>query len=248
VLLFLHGGGERGDLPEDLDYLLVLGPLYEAWIQKRDLPFVIVSPQLPLFGRETIDGYLQDRDRSKIPKRLEDGVPPRSPAFRTSGPMSGEPADHDLPYGASGLPEGWPRLEEDLLKILDRTLEEERADRNRVYLTGVSYGGFGVWYIASRHPERFAAIAPVVGWGHPDLMPPLAESRLPIWAFAGGRDRGIRARHFYPGLNTLERLGHREVRFTVEEDMGHDVWARVYAGHDLYDWLLSHRSSDRTER
>ena len=47
--------------------------------------------------------------------------------------------------------------------------------------------------------------------------------------------------HFFAGLNELERLGHPDVRFTIHEDMNHDVWERVYGGQDLYDWLLLHR-------
>ena len=108
-------------------------------------------------------------------------------------------------------------------------------------MTGLSYGGFGTWNLASRHPERFAAIAPVAGWGHSDLMAPLAERQMPVWAFAGGRDRTIWTKHFFTGLNKLEELGHEDVRFTIHEDRGHDVWRRVYAGDDLYLWLLTHQ-------
>ena len=129
------------------------------------------------------------------------------------------------------------------MKLLDSSLERFSIDRERVYLTGLSYGGFGTWYLASRHPRRFAAIAPVVGWGHPDLMAPLAERRMPIWVFAGGRDKAVEVEYFYSGLNELERLGHREVRFTIHEDAGHDAWKRIYAGRDLYDWLLTHSLS-----
>ena len=117
-------------------------------------------------------------------------------------------------------------------------------DPQRVYLTGLSYGGFGTWALASRHPQRFAAIAPVVGWGHPELMPPLAERQMPIWVIAGGRDASVPAQYFFAGVNELERLGHESVRLTVHEDAGHDVWKRVYAGRDLYDWLLSHTLAD----
>ena len=241
VLLFLHGGGERGDGKEDLDRVLALGPFYEAWIQKRDLPFLIVAPQLPLFGRDQIDPYLKNRDRSMMPRRLEVGVPARPTEFRTRGPLSGAPAEPALPYDATGLPDGWPRCEGDLLLVLDQVLGARLADPTRVYLTGVSYGGFGTWHLASRHPERFAAIAPLVAWGHPDLMPPLVARQVPLWVFAGGRDRVMPIRFFYPGLNALERAGHEQVLFTVHEDMGHDVWARVYSGNDLYEWLLSHR-------
>lgn len=241
VLLFLHGGGERGDGKGDLDHVLALGPLYEAWVQRRELPFVIVAPQLPMFGRDRVDDYLKKREGSRLPRRLAAGTPPRRRPKRPRRPMNGARADTSLPSGPTGLPDGWPRCEQDLLAILDRTLAEHRVDPSRVYLTGVSYGGFGTWHLASRHPHRFAAIVPVVAWGHPDLMPSLAARRMPLWVFAGGRDRVIEPRFFYPGLNALERAGHRGVRFTIHEDMAHDAFDRVYAGSDVYDWLLTHR-------
>ena len=244
LLMFLHGNGERGDGRQDLDWVLVHGPLYEAWIQKRDLPFVIVAPQLDLFGLDKTVDYIRDRDPGSIPRRLADGVPPRPAEFSTPQPMSGAVAAADLPLGPEGPPDGWPRRERDLIAILDQALELYRVDPDRVYLTGLSYGGFGTWFLASRHPRRFAAIAPVAGWGHPRRIAPLAEARVPVWAFAGGRDPVVRVEHFYRGLNELERLGHDDVRFTIHADRGHDVWRRIYGGRDLYDWLLSHRRGE----
>jgi hypothetical protein len=63
---------------------------------------------------------------------------------------------------------------------------------------------------------------------------------MPMWIFAGGRDPVVKVRYFYPLLNELEKLGHPEVRFTIEADMGHDTWIRTYMGKDLYDWFLTH--------
>lgn len=243
LLLFLHGNGERGDGRGELDWVTVHGPLYEAWVQKRDLPFVIIAPQLDLFGLDKTVGYIRDRDPASIPRRLAEGVPPRPEEFATPMPMGGAVAAAELPFGPDGPPDGWPRRERDLIAILDQATELFRIDPDRVYLTGLSYGGFGTWFLAARHPRRFAAIAPVAGWGHPELMAALAERRMPVWAFAGGRDTTVPVRWFYAGLNELERLGHG-ARFTVHEDRGHDVWRRVYAGRDLYDWLLSQRRGD----
>jgi predicted peptidase len=244
LLVFLHGDGERGDGREDLDWVTVHGPLYEVWVQKRDLPFVIIAPQLDLFGRDKTVGYIRDRDLAEIPRRLDQGVPPRPDTFPTPQPMSGAIADPELPFGPEGPPDGWSRREQDLLTILDQAAELYRVDTDRVYLTGLSYGGFGSWYMAARHPQRFAAIAPVVGWGNPEQMAALAERRLPIWVFAGGRDDAVPVKYFYAGLNELETLGHEEVQFTIHEDGGHDIWRRVYGGQDLYDWLLSQRRGD----
>ena len=244
VLLFLHGDGERGNGGHDLDFVLIHGPLYEAWIQKRDLPFLIVAPQLPIFGRDKFVDYLRDRDRSQIPKRLDSGVPPRPANFPTPEPMTGATPEAELPFGPEGPPDGWPEREKDLLIILDLVKKKYRSDPDRVYLTGLSYGGYGTWHMASKYPGLFAAIAPVVGWGHPKQMPPIAKRQMPLWVFAGGRDTAVRTKHFFAGLNELERLGHDSVRFTIHEDRGHDVWKRIYGGQDLYDWLLSYSLSD----
>lgn len=236
VLLFLHGNGERGNGKEDLDWVTIYGPLYEAWIQKRDLPFIIIVPQLPMFGQDTVGlDYITYRDKNNIPKRLEDGTPPREPNFGTEGKMTGAvPADalEDLP------PVGWEMCERDLLTMIDIVMKDYNGDSKRLYLSGVSYGGFGTWYMASKHPELFAAISPVVGWGHPDFMPPIAETNIPIWAFAGGRDRAVETKYFFEGMNKLEELGHDNLRFTIHEDMNHDVWKRVFEGQDIYDWFL----------
>ena len=238
VMMFLHGNGERGDGTSELDFVLVHGPLYEAWIQKRDLPFIIIGPQLHMFGMEKYANYLADRTLDQLPKRLENGTPPREAKWKVDTLMQGSPSVSVYPYQNYGPPMGWEQVEQDLLNMLDHVSSNYQTDQSRVFLTGLSYGGFGTWYMGSKHPELFAAISPVVGWGHKDLMKPLADNKIPIWCFAGGRDLVIQEQYFYPGLNELEKLGH-EVRFTIESDMGHDTWKRVYGGEDLYTWFLS---------
>jgi predicted peptidase len=239
VLVFLHGNGERGNGRDELDYVMANGPLYEAWIQKKDLPFIIISPQLAMLGMDKLP-YIAARTRAQIPQRLAVGVPPRNARFATPQVMSAGESVVDMSGVAPLLPMGWEQVETDLLAMIARVQRDYRTDPARLYLTGLSYGGFGTWYMASKHPELFAAIAPVVGWGHPTLMPPIAKADLPVWAFAGGRDTSVQKQYFYAGLNKLEELGISELRFSVQEDMGHDTWTRVYAGDDLYQWLLSH--------
>lgn len=196
VMLFLHGNGERGNGKDELDYVLAHGPLYEAWIQKRDLPFIIISPQLHMFDfdKQGLD-YIDNRTEDWIPKRLENGVPPRDELFATPDPMKGVLSAENMSE-VSPPPKGWEKVEGDLLGMLDYVSENFHADNQRIYLTGLSYGGFGSWYMASKHPERFAAVAPVVGWGEPSLMAPIAKAQLPVWAFAGGRDNAVRKQLF----------------------------------------------------
>ncbi|OGU46240.1 MAG: peptidase [Ignavibacteria bacterium GWB2_36_8] len=242
VILFLHGDGERGNGKDELDYVLTHGPLYEAWIQKRDLPFIIISPQLHMFGRDTLGiDFLTNRDPNKIPKRLKEGVSEREPDFVTDYPMEGTTPFEDFTDELPKSKDGWNRVEDDLLSILNIVTTKYNADKNRIYLSGLSYGGFGTWYMASKHPELFAAINPIVGWGHPSLMEPIAKYKIPVWTFAGGRDNGDeKVEYFLKGLNKLEELGDPEVLFTIHEDMGHDTWKRVYAGEDIYNWFLKH--------
>ena len=239
ILVFLHGNGERGNGQDELDYVLIHGPLYEAWIQKRDLPFVMVVPQLHMFGRDTLGlGYIDNRITDWIPKRLENGAPERPKDPVISEPMRGALASDTIPSKTNYFNGGWNAIETDVLAMIDKTLLDYDTDINRVYLSGISYGGFGTWYIASKNPKRFAAINPVVAYGHPFLMDSIAQYKIPVWNIAGGRDHVVPVKYFYEGINKLEALGHHNIRFTIHEDMGHDTWRRVYAGDDIYNWLL----------
>jgi predicted peptidase len=237
VICFLHGAGERGNGLDDLDYVMRHGPMMEAWIQKRDLPFIIMGPQLPVFDQE---GQLRFREGVAKPARLQSGVPEREPESRSDRPMVRIEDNDPQPWGELGPPDGWWKCEDDLLAILDEVLRDYRGDPHRVYLTGVSYGGYGTFYMAAAHPDRWAAAAPIVGTGDPDTATVLAERDLPIWMFGGGRDGSVRVGWLYEMAQALEAAGHSSVRFTVHEDTGHDAWKRVYAGQDLYDWFLSY--------
>lgn len=239
VMLFLHGNGERGNGLDELDYVLSHGPVYEAWIQKKDIPFIIVSPQLQMFGMEKRP-YIANRTPAQIPVRLKEGVPSRGNYFATPQPMSAGEIVEDMSSIEPLLPMGWEQVEQDLVDIITNVQKKFHGDLQRTYISGLSYGGFGTWYLASKHPDLFAAAVPVVGWGHPDLMEPIAKANLPVWAFAGGRDTSVNKKYFYAGINRLESLGG-SVQFTIHEDMGHDAWKRVYASDDLYQWLLEQK-------
>jgi predicted peptidase len=180
--------------------------------------------------------YLVNRNPDDFPDRLDQGVPDREPEAVMDLPMGGfvEPAIEEFQIPSRG----WELVEEDLLTIVNKVLTDYNCDSSRFYLTGLSYGGFGTWHMISKHPDLFAAASPVVGWGHPDQMEPIAARNMPLWVFSGGRDPEIQKRFFTRGINRLEELGHTNLRYTIHEDMGHDVWKRVYAGDDLYNWLL----------
>jgi predicted peptidase len=245
VIFFLHGGGERGNGRDDLDYVLLNGPLGEAWLYGHDLPFVTIGPQLPVFDMDE-----QVKLRANIPKpaRLSTGPAPRRAVMHPTRPMvraadltPPDVALLDETWGDEGFPGGWQLCEEDLLAMLDTVLRDYRTDPDRVYLTGLSYGGHGTWHMGMTYPERWAAIAPICGDANPQSVGKMAARQLPVWIFQGGRDIRIKPQWIYDVANALEAAGHQSVRLTVHEDLGHDCWTRVYAGQDLYDWFLEHK-------
>ena len=130
-----------------------------------------------------------------------------------------------------------------VLGLLDHVTETLRIDPGRVYLTGLSMGGFGTWQAAARSPERFAAIVPICGGGR--VADALRLKAVPIWAFHGGQDTLVppeRSREMVAAVN--EAGG--SAKLTVYPDAGHDSWTETYENPELYEWLLSHerRSTD----
>ena len=115
VLMFLHGNGERGNGKEDLDYTLIHGPLYEAWIQKRDIPFILIVPQKHMFGVDTLGiDYIDNRTRDWIPERLVEGVPPRPKEGSSDQLMKGvvDMPEDSFPEHSFSLT-GWNNCEQD---------------------------------------------------------------------------------------------------------------------------------------
>lgn len=117
-----------------------------------------------------------------------------------------------------------------------------RVDTNKVYLTGVSLGGSGTWYLAIKYPEKFAAIAPLSGFTR--HMKYIMENtdrliNIPIWAFHGKKDKVVQFEETEWIINKLKSK-NKDLKFTVEPDAGHWMDWLVYPKQELYDWFLIH--------
>jgi hypothetical protein len=122
-------------------------------------------------------------------------------------------------------------------------LARYRIDVDRICLTGPSLGGSGTWYIATRYPEAFAAIAPMSGFtSHLDFIDTHIDrlAAMPIWAFHGRLDTVVLFEETERLVKRLEGR-NRNLRFSAEPDVGHWIHWQVYPGQDLYDWLLQYR-------
>jgi predicted peptidase len=121
--------------------------------------------------------------------------------------------------------------------LLDEIIHKYRVDKNRVYLTGLSMGGFGTWTLAAEHPEKFAAIVPICGGGNPADAKKLAQ--LPIWVFHGGKDPTVPVQRSKEMVEAVKKEGG-DVRLTIYPEAGHDSWTETYNNPELYRWLLEH--------
>ncbi|MEH2072656.1 MAG: prolyl oligopeptidase family serine peptidase [Nostoc sp.] len=122
--------------------------------------------------------------------------------------------------------------------LLDEVIASYPVDLDRIYLTGLSMGGYGTWHLAAVQPQIFAAIAPICGGGKPTQAPNLKN--LPVWAFHGAKDDIVPLSESEIMVSALQACGGN-VKFTVYPEAEHDSWTQTYNNPELYQWFLQHR-------
>ena len=105
------------------------------------------------------------------------------------------------------------------------------VDVDRIYLTGLSMGGYGTWRLATAYPERFAAIVPICSGGDPEKVGRLKD--MPIWVFHGAKDTVVSPEQSEKMVDALKAVGGN-VRFTLYPDAAHDSWTQTYDNPELY--------------
>lgn len=138
---------------------------------------------------------------------------------------------------------------ESLMDLLDYIEGNFLVDESRIYVSGLSMGGYGTWNLAMNYPERFAAVVPICGGG--EILPILlardhdpnklaAMKTLGIWVFHGGKDPSIPVDESERLVTLLRKAGCKNVKLTVYPEADHDSWTEAYDNPELYDWLLKH--------
>ena len=159
------------------------------------------------------------------------------------GPPKIVEAKRDFPFivvSPQSARRGWSP--DALAALLDEIIVNYQVDRDRVYLTGLSMGGYGTWALAAAHPEKFAAIVPICGGGSPEDAAKLKD--LPIWIFHGAKDNAVPLARSEEMVKAIEAAGGK-VKFTVYPEAGHDSWTESYDNPALYDWLLAQKRPPR---
>ncbi len=169
------------------------------------------------------------------------------------GPPKNVAQHPDFPFivVSPQCPEGQIWSDESLLVLLDEVFKKYSVDRERVYLTGLSMGGYGTWNLGLKFPERFAAIVPICGGG--ELITVLLSSgqkasalkSLGIWAFHGAKDPVVPLEESQRMVNLLKKAGVSDVQLTVYPEATHDAWTETYTNPELYQWLLKHKRGNR---
>jgi predicted peptidase len=178
LMLFLHGAGERGD--DNLDLVKKHGPP-KLVDEKKDFPFITLSPQCP------------------------------------TGKF-------------------WnPRQ---MAKLVDHVANTYSADPQRLYVTGLSMGGFGTWSLLAEYPGKFAAAIPICGGGDPATAEKMKGT--PIWVFHGAKDTAVSLSRSEAMVEALKKV-EGNVKFTIYPDAGHDSWTETYSNPEVYKWLLEQK-------
>lgn len=125
-----------------------------------------------------------------------------------------------------------------LITLLDKIAEEYRVDRSRIWVAGLSRGGYGAWRMAIQYPDRFAALVAICG-ETPDHYAGWLED-MPIWVFHGEEDRTIAIRESDEMVAALKKNGN-PVRYTKYAGTGHNSWDQAFSDPELYTWLLAQK-------
>lgn len=131
----------------------------------------------------------------------------------------------------------WISKNDILMALIDDIVERYNADSNKVYLTGLSMGGYGTWALACLNPNKFAAIAPICGGGDQEKLH--AIKHVPIWTFHGAKDQIVPIKETKKLVDTLKNLDGK-IKFTIYPDAEHDSWTETYTNPEFYKWLLQH--------
>jgi predicted peptidase len=130
---------------------------------------------------------------------------------------------------------------ETAIRMVKHMRDELPVDPQRIYITGLSMGGFGTWAALAHEPDLFAAAIPICGGGSIESVRKFAN--VPIWAFHGDADTTVKVESTRSMIDALKKAGG-EPKYTEYPGVKHDSWTRTYKDPAVYEWLLSQKKSD----
>ncbi|MEQ9460904.1 MAG: prolyl oligopeptidase family serine peptidase [Phycisphaeraceae bacterium] len=139
----------------------------------------------------------------------------------------------------------WPQHNDALIALLDDIEANYRVDTDRIYVTGLSMGGFGSWSLAGTIPDRIAAVVPICGGASWYEARRIGEHRIPLWAFHGEADNVVEVEESLRAMKSVRAAGHENVKLTIYPNGNHGAWIPAYADEDMWAWMFEQRLTDR---
>jgi predicted peptidase len=125
-----------------------------------------------------------------------------------------------------------------VLDLIAALRKEFSIDEKRIYLTGLSMGGYGTWSLLAQKPELFAAGIPICGGGAETDAPTLAK--IPIWAFHGDKDTAVKVERSRTMIEAIKKAGGKP-KYTEYPGVGHDSWTVTYKNPEVMKWLFAQK-------
>jgi predicted peptidase len=122
------------------------------------------------------------------------------------------------------------------MSLMKKIISQYPVDTARLYVTGLSMGGFGTWDLICRYPDVFAAAVPVCGGGDTTLASRLTS--VPVWAFHGQKDKIVLPERSADMVNAINDKGGN-ARLTLYSTVAHNAWIMAYQDETMYRWLFS---------
>lgn len=170
--------------------------------------------------------FIKPGNRTRFPCFI---VAPQCPADRRWVEVDWTLTKHDMPEKMS-IPLGltW--------ELLQQVTKDYPIDESRIYITGLSMGGYGTWDLIQRKPGYFAAAVPVCGGADEKYAKRLIK--LPIWAFHGDKDNVVQTVRSTRMVEAIEKAGGNP-KITIYPGVGHNSWTATYANPDILEWMFS---------
>ena len=128
---------------------------------------------------------------------------------------------------------------ESIYELILKIQKENKIDPDRIYVTGLSSGGWAAWNLALSYPDMFAAIVPISGFVDLiELESACKIANIPTRIYHGLLDDVVKVDYAIAIYKELKKCNAKDVQLTIFDDAGHDSWTRVYDNPEIYDWML----------
>lgn len=137
---------------------------------------------------------------------------------------------------------------ESIYELILKIQKENNIDSNRIYLTGLSSGGWAAWNLALSYPDKFAAIVPISGFV--DLIQLESACKIaaiPTRIYHGLLDDVVKVDYAITIYKELKKCNPKDLQLTIFDDAGHDSWTRVYDNPEIYDWMFKQIKTNKNE-